>query len=813
MAIVEQVNRLSTAAVLEYEAQSPNGAPVPAFSFEIEGHIDTFARGWIEGWAWAPALPGQAVIVEAVMDGRVLASTLAGIYRSDLAEAGKRNGWCAFALCLLEKLQVEGELHVRVRGAADKRALYGSPLRVDRSSLETARDASTQLPQRHIAFSANDEVNGGIDGYSGDILRGWLHWRDGRPDSVELSIWEDGNEIARADACEWRCDLAELRQGDGACGFKIALPEGCRDGRLHALDFCLPDTGRCLLARPLMVKSKSAPAGSPPSGSALTRLVRLNRPLPLFPAKRSGEAALSVIVNFYNMRREAARTLASLTRSYQRQVWDLPYEVLCIDNGSDPPLERAWVESYGPEFRLIRPENPQPSPCSAINAAAAQASGEYLAIMIDGAHVLTPGVLHEAMSAFKEQQADLVAVRYWFIGGDQRWLACSGYTREMEDRLFARIHWPKRGYEMFRIGAPIGETSDPWLGGLFESNCLFMPAALYARIGGMDEAFSRPGGGFANIDFLWRAAAEATRDIVCLVGEATFHQYHEGTTTNVSDDEMNARVRTYDNDYRLLRGEGFQSVEPERLRLRGSIRHEHAVGIRHRPLLPMSLGVTGQVRPGSLPHHFASGAQQYLQSVYTECGLHRQTQWLGQKVELAPADLVALENIIGRMRPARVITTCVKDGLIRFLVSMLELHGLSQSCVVAVGAPPPGVGGKQVRAIEGHPAAPQTMRLVEEAIGAEEATLVLFEPAPEDLMPVDMLAAYARFVSYRSYLVFVGTVLGQPWLGYSNRWYLTAIRRFLAGGAPFVIDHSYDQQLTSICASGYLRRTGHAICL
>src|SRR2546423_206527 len=82
--------------------------------------------------------------------------------------------------------------------------------------------------------------------------------------------------------------------------------------------------------------------------------------------------ALSIIVNFYNMRREAARTLTSLTRSYQRHVQDLPYEVLCIDNGSDPPLERAWVESFGPQFRLIRPENPQPSPCSVINTAARQ---------------------------------------------------------------------------------------------------------------------------------------------------------------------------------------------------------------------------------------------------------------------------------------------------------------------------------------------------------------------------------------------------------------------------------------------------------
>ena len=118
MAIAKQLSRLSAAAVHECEAQSPNGAPAPGSPFEIEGHVDMFAHGWIEGWAWAPALPGQAVIVEAVMDGTVLAATLAGIYRSDLAAAGKRNGWCGFALCLLEKLHRGGELHVCVRGAS-----------------------------------------------------------------------------------------------------------------------------------------------------------------------------------------------------------------------------------------------------------------------------------------------------------------------------------------------------------------------------------------------------------------------------------------------------------------------------------------------------------------------------------------------------------------------------------------------------------------------------------------------------------------------------------------------------------------------
>ena len=46
-----------------------------------------------------------------------------------------------------------------------------------------------------------------------------------------------------------------------------------------------------------------------------------------------GRLDLTVVVVFYNMRREAARTLHSLTRAYQRGIEDLDYEVLGETNG------------------------------------------------------------------------------------------------------------------------------------------------------------------------------------------------------------------------------------------------------------------------------------------------------------------------------------------------------------------------------------------------------------------------------------------------------------------------------------------------
>ena len=79
----------------------------------------------------------------------------------------------------------------------------------------------------------------------------------------------------------------------------------------------------------------------------LTRVLR-----DLFRTRtRDARPLLSVVVNFYNNRREARNTLHSLTRAYQLEVPDIRSEVIALDNGSTQPLSDAEVRSFGPEFR------------------------------------------------------------------------------------------------------------------------------------------------------------------------------------------------------------------------------------------------------------------------------------------------------------------------------------------------------------------------------------------------------------------------------------------------------------------------------
>ncbi len=622
-----------------------------------------------------------------------------------------------------------------------------------------------------------------------------------------MEVVSDGAVVAQVVANQWRTDLAERRQGDGRWGFAAPLPSALRDGVHHRVEL--------RLAGGASPQAKLLPhALDLVFPKASSQPIDFVAPVVSAPAPHrtfEGPPELSIVVNFFNMRREAARTLQSLTRSYQRDIDDLSYEVICIDNGSTDPLEASWIESFGPEFRLFRPERLHPSPCRALNSAAELARGQFIAVMIDGAHLMTPRALAEAIRQLRTTPSPVVALRHWFVGGDQRWLSVAGYSRAMEDVLFDRIQWPSDGYELFRIGTPIGESPNSWVDGLAESNCLFVPAALWRQIGGFNEAFEVPGAGFANLDLLKRAAASSKGGVTCIVGEATFHQYHGGTTTNVSDLEKDRRVKAYAREYRAIYGEAFRPLLPHEVRLAGCMRSADAAITRQRPLYPMPLGVTRQVRPMLRSSVVDEGMELYLTGAYAEAGLDQTTRWLGSPVPLAPPDVLAILEIMREIRPTCVVTTSSDVNLLTFIDSCCTLLGLV-GCQIVQASAHRGVGlPGRVTVVEGDPFSSASLEGVKRAVGSAEEVLVLFE-APEHVgAPVDELASYATFVTYGSYIVYLGTAKGQPWLGYSNHWPMTAIRRLTCPGSAFAIDHGFDQHIVTSCPSGYLRRIGRLV--
>jgi hypothetical protein len=266
---------------------------------------------------------------------------------------------------------------------------------------------------------------------------------------------------------------------------------------------------------------------------------------------------LSIILIAYNMAREIPRTLLGLSRSYQHGAENLEYEVILVDNGSFVPLDPgSWAHVDVP-VRLIQLTDASHSPARAINVALEQSAGEIVCLMIDGAHLLTPGVFRMALASYAAFTNPVVATRYFWLGPDtQNDSITCGYSKSVEDQLLRDINWPGDGYRLYEVGTPLraGAENINWLNRMFESNCLFMKRSLFLQIGGADERFASPGGGLINSDIFKRAADVNGVTPVQLIGEGSFHQLHGGTTTNVTPEERNARVQRFREEYAEIRG-------------------------------------------------------------------------------------------------------------------------------------------------------------------------------------------------------------------------------------------------------------------
>lgn len=262
------------------------------------------------------------------------------------------------------------------------------------------------------------------------------------------------------------------------------------------------------------------------------------------------------------MNRQIIRTIRSLSPSMQRGVAADDYEIVVVDNGSSEPTDRVACERFGAQVRWLRLDEGGPSPARAMNWGISQARAPLVGAMIDGARLASPGLLHGAELAARLDARPLVLTHGFHLGSQlQQRAVAMGYGEEAEAELLAGVDWVRDGYRLFDVSVVGASSRNGWFALPFESNAVFMPAAMWGELGGYDEAFTSPGGGLVNLDLLVRACALDSTQAILLLGEATFHQFHGGFTTN----SAKSRWADQQAEYMRLRGTPFKAPELEPL--------------------------------------------------------------------------------------------------------------------------------------------------------------------------------------------------------------------------------------------------------
>ncbi len=264
---------------------------------------------------------------------------------------------------------------------------------------------------------------------------------------------------------------------------------------------------------------------------------------------------LSIILIVYKMADQAERTIRSLCPPYQRGVETKDYEVIVVENRSDWILGEQRAKQVASNVRYFLRDEKERTPVHAINFGVSQASASHVSIMIDGARMVTPGIVRLAIDAFRIAPEAAVSAPGYHIGEKLQQVAVNeGYNETIEAGFLQRIEWPSEGYRLFEIAVLSGSCRAGFFQSNYESNFIATSIKKWHALGGMDSRYNDFGGGMANLDFYKRLLESADTPFYLLYGEGSFHQFHGGVTTGTLKDERDRIFKQLDDQDIAIRG-------------------------------------------------------------------------------------------------------------------------------------------------------------------------------------------------------------------------------------------------------------------
>jgi glycosyltransferase involved in cell wall biosynthesis len=272
---------------------------------------------------------------------------------------------------------------------------------------------------------------------------------------------------------------------------------------------------------------------------------------------------LSVVVVVHDMPNAAPRSLFTLSPAYQRGLTDDDYEVIVVDNGSSAPLPADVIARLPPNVRCVSVSRPSPSPAPAANFGLTLARGDVVGLILDGARLATPHLLSFGLRAAESHPRAVVTTVGLLLGyGPPAQFVSTddADAAALTERILAGIDWPRdpdRLFEVARLDGSVG-----WFGIGFESSALFLPRGLWTELGGLDERFDEPGGGFVALDLYARSLALPDCEPMLLLGEGTVHQPHGGVSTDRPMHDLIQRFTRWRDRYIALHGHDLRLQSP-----------------------------------------------------------------------------------------------------------------------------------------------------------------------------------------------------------------------------------------------------------
>lgn len=196
--------------------------------------------------------------------------------------------------------------------------------------------------------------------------------------------------------------------------------------------------------------------------------------------------------------------------------------------------------------------------------------------------------------------------------------------------------------------------------------------------------------------------------------------------------------------------------------------------------------------------------------------------WLGRPIIQFPQDIIAIQELIWKIKPDSIIETGIAHGGSLILsASILELIGKGDVLGIDID-----IRKQNMEKIEAHPMSKRITMLkgsstskeiidkVKEFVKGKEKIMVFLDSNHSHDHVLKELELYSPLVTKGSYLVVFDTIVEDLPIGYiKNRSWdkgnnpKTAVMKFLKNNDQFVIDREIENKLLiTVAPSGYLKR-------